>query len=391
MKRVLTTARMVTTEAKMVTEAMVEIVEGSAKMQYNQKEAVFYNKVQVFNRDTSIQVIRLFAETLNRERKDKYERKLQNYRNQLLNPNAETSQGKNMMAREPFPPPAGVSILDALAATGLRSVRYCKEITNGDGAPPLLRSMVINDLSPDATKAAMANCISNGVDLNTVQIETRDATSLMYEHREPNLNFDVIDLDPYGTACPFIDSAVQAISDGGLLIVTCTDSPVLSGNYPEVCFAKYGCMPVKAKYHSEMSLRILLNALETAANRYKRYVVPWLSLSVDFYVRVFVRVFESPSEVKNSSFKRCMLFQSTQCPSFYLQVCLKMYLYVPLYIYLVCTSIYHYVPLYTCTFSLLGSPRVNGRTIRRPSHERKVKRSRRKRKARMREIPWGLM
>lgn len=179
--------------------------------------------------------------------------------------------------------------------------------------------MIINDLLEDATKAAMANCIANDVDLNMVKIETRDATSLMYEHRDPSMNFDVIDLDPYGTACPFIDSAVQAVSDGGLLIVTCTDSPVLSGNYPEVCFAKYGCMPVKAKFHSEMSLRILLNALETAANRYKRYIVPWLSLSVDFYVRVFVRVFESPVEVKNSSFKRSMLFKSTMCPSFYLQ------------------------------------------------------------------------
>ena len=275
-------------------EAMVEIVEGSAKMLYNQKEAVFYNKVQVFNRDTSIQVIRLFAETLIRERKDKYEKKLARYKEQQ---SLEQPNKGSVMTREPFPPPEGISILDALAATGLRSVRYCKEISNGPDQPPLIRSMTINDLLEDATKAAMTNCISNGVDMTTVKIETRDATSLMYEHRDPTMNFDVIDLDPYGTACPFIDSAVQAISDGGLLIVTCTDSPVLSGNYPEVCFAKYGTMPVKAKFHSEMSLRILLNALETAANRYKRYIVPWLSLSVDFYVRVFVRVFESPAEV----------------------------------------------------------------------------------------------
>jgi hypothetical protein len=86
-----------------------------------------------------------------------------------------------------------------------------------------------------------------------------------------------------------------------------------------VCFAKYGSMSLKVKCHSEMSLRILLNALETAANRYKRYIVPWVSLSIDFYVRVFVRVYESPAEVKNSMFKRSMLYHSTQCPAFYLQ------------------------------------------------------------------------
>lgn len=55
----------------------------------------------------------------------------------------------------------------------------------------------------------------------------------MYQHRE-NKSFDVIDLDPYGTAAPFIDAAVQSVSDGGLLCVTCTDLAVLAGtNYPE--------------------------------------------------------------------------------------------------------------------------------------------------------------
>ena len=45
---------------------------------------------------------------------------------------------------------------------------------------------------------------------------------LMYGHREAHNRFDVIDLDPYGTACPFLDSAVQAVANGGLLCVTCT-------------------------------------------------------------------------------------------------------------------------------------------------------------------------
>lgn len=102
--------------------------------------------------------------------------------------------------------------------------------------------------------------------------------------------------------------------------MTCTDMTVLSGNYPEVCFAKYGTMPLKApKYVHEMSLRILLHAIDTAANRYKKHIVPWLSLSVDFYVRVFVRVYESPAEVKRSCLKRGMVYQSTQCASFYVQ------------------------------------------------------------------------
>ena len=72
-----------------------------------------------------------------------------------------------------------------------------------------------------------------------------------------------------------------------MICVTSTDMTVLSGNYPEVCFAKYGAMPTKAKHLHEFALRVLLHALETSATRYQRHVVPVLSLSVDFYIRIF--------------------------------------------------------------------------------------------------------
>ena len=47
-------------------------------------------------------------------------------------------------------------------------------------------------------------------------------------------------------------------------------------------------------------IRIFLSSLETHANRYKRYIVPLLSSCIDFYIRVFVQVFTSPSQVKRS-------------------------------------------------------------------------------------------
>lgn len=97
----------------------------------------------------------------------------------------------------------GISLLDGLAATGLRSVRYLKEI-------PGIRQMIVNDISVAATKTAQENFVANGVfDPNKVRIENKDATLLMYEHRDPLEHFDVIDIDPYGTAAPFLDSAVQ--------------------------------------------------------------------------------------------------------------------------------------------------------------------------------------
>ena len=35
--------------------------------------------------------------------------------------------------------------------------------------------------------------------------------------------YDVVDLDPYGSPSHFLDSAVQSVAEGGLLMVTATD------------------------------------------------------------------------------------------------------------------------------------------------------------------------
>ena len=43
-------------------------------------------------------------------------------------------------------------------------------------------------------------------------------SSLMYNHRSERNRVDVVDLDPYGTAAPFIDAAVQCVTDGGKLL-----------------------------------------------------------------------------------------------------------------------------------------------------------------------------
>lgn len=37
----------------------------------------------------------------------------------------------------------------------------------------------------------------------------------MYQHKAAKEQFDVIDLDPYGSPSVFLDAAVQAVSEGG--------------------------------------------------------------------------------------------------------------------------------------------------------------------------------
>lgn len=87
----------------------------------------------------------------------------------------------------------------------------------------------------------------------------------MYRHRDRRVQFDVVDIDPYGSANIFMDTAVQAVQDGGLICITCTDLAVLAGSKPLACFAKYGIMPHRAKYCHEMVQPLASLSLWTAS------------------------------------------------------------------------------------------------------------------------------
>ncbi|KAJ3491602.1 hypothetical protein NLJ89_g11324 [Agrocybe chaxingu] len=320
-------------------------------------DEAFLNPVQEFNRDTSIACIRVWSEELNRTKEERWgmmqlrksQKKPKSGKAKSAAEEISTSTSSDVMAVDPSEKqvvddsvaerpstsstncpaykPYKFTILEALSATGLRSIRYAKEI-------PLVKYVIANDLSPAAVEVMKRNILLNGLleDSSTaeqsiskapqgkIQVNEGDACTLMYNHREEKKRVDVVDLDPYGTAAPFIDSAVQAVADGGLLCVTCTDLSVLATtNFPEKCFSNYGGVPVKAEYCHEAALRLVLHTISTSAGRYGRYIEPLLSLSIDFYVRLFIRVHSSPMEVKKALVKNSTFYVCTTCQSYYEQ------------------------------------------------------------------------
>lgn len=208
-------------------------------------------------------------------------------------------------------------ICEALAASGLRAIRYAKEL--GDA----VSKIIANDADRSAVSAMQRNSKYNGaVPEAKILPQHDDARMLLMRHERC---FDVVDIDPYGSPNVFLEPAVQAVNEGGLLCVTATDMAVLCGSSGEACWAKYGSYPVKGKYCHEYAVRTLLHAIEAAANKYKRYIVPVMSLSIDFYVRVFARVYTSPSKVKLSGCKMSYVYQSSGCDSFYMQPVARMH------------------------------------------------------------------
>ncbi|OJZ92958.1 hypothetical protein ASPFODRAFT_40455 [Aspergillus luchuensis CBS 106.47] len=293
-----------------------------------QSQSVFYNPIQQFNRDLSVLAIRAYGEHLLALKKQKAEKRKQKAaasdlakgkkrKREEVDVKEQTEdqtqgQGNPTTAQQAEQDTApSFTILDALSATGLRALRYASEI-------PFTSCVVANDLSPSAIESMKTNIKYNSLG-EKIRPNTGDARAYMYSLLNQQANtptvenhlgkFDVIDLDPYGSAAPFMDAAVQGVKDGGLLCVTCTDAGVwASYGYPEKSFALYGGIPVKGPHCHEGGLRLILHGLAASAAKYGLAIEPLLSLSIDFYARVFVRVHRSPAEVKYISGNMMMVY-----------------------------------------------------------------------------------
>ncbi|QHN83762.1 probable tRNA (guanine(26)-N(2))-dimethyltransferase 2 isoform X2 [Arachis ipaensis] len=336
------------------------IKEGEAEILMHAKNEVFYNKTQVNNRDISITVLREFISrreqeheaTLSKRKKgtqkatenESVKEEAEDVPRETPSENHESNgkcEGEENTSPEELEACSSVKgsakiaedcssageqtdltegkghvelkpprVLEALSASGLRSLRYAREV-EGIGQVVALDNDIVS------VEACRRNIKFNGsVAISKVESHHVDARVYMLTHPK---EFDVVDLDPYGSPSVFLDSAVQSVADGGILMCTATDMAVLCGANGEVCYSKYGSYPLRGKYCHEMALRILLASIESHANRYKRYIVPVLSVQMDFYVRVFVRIYTSASAMKNTPLKLSYVYQCTGCDSFHLQ------------------------------------------------------------------------
>lgn len=280
---------------------MAAVQEGLAEVEGPEGSQVFYNKAQVVNRDLSILAMRWLRRTL----RDESERGVLPRGKRHAGSLASTRGSPLLPLLSGEERPEGLRVLEGMAATGLRGIRYAKEV-EGVGV------VVANDTDERAVKAITENARRNNV-AGTVVASHGDCRELAIEH---DGLFEAVDVDPYGSPSHLLESAIQGVAEGGMLMATATDLPVLCGNSPEVCWTKYGSFSFRAKYHHEQAVRILLNAINAHAARLRRVVVPVLSACVDFYARIFVRVYTSKSGTKASPLRESMIAQCVGCDTF---------------------------------------------------------------------------
>ncbi len=169
-------------------------------------------------------------------------------------------------------------ICDSLSGIGARAVRYAKEISNAG-------EILINDRSSEAVDFIEKNIKLNNLE-NTRAVQ-EDANKLLSNHRP---RFHMIDLDPFGSPIPFLDSTFTAISRRGIIHVTATDTGPLNGAYRNACIRRYNAYPLRNSFSSEIGLRIMIGAVQRRAVAYDLALRPILSHSTQHYFRSHFKV-----------------------------------------------------------------------------------------------------
>ncbi len=198
---------------------------------------VFFNPQAELNRDISVSVIQVFQK---------------HFKNKL-------------------------TVCDALAGTGIRGLRYAKEVKG-------IKKVVLNDKNPIAVKLIKKNIKENKL-TRKCKVSKEDANILLRKNV-----FNVIDIDPFGSPVNFLDSAARSIYHKGFLAVTATDQAPLCGTYPLTCFKKYGIISLKTDFFAELGMRILISHIILTLSKKDKAFFPLLVHSTKHYFRVFGKI-----------------------------------------------------------------------------------------------------
>jgi tRNA (guanine26-N2/guanine27-N2)-dimethyltransferase len=206
------------------------------------KAPVFYNPVMELNRDLAVLAFQAYQRMANRE----------------------------------------ISICEPLTSTGVRAVRLATEVAG-------VKQIVAGDINTRAYQLAEHNVHLNGLE-DCVTIKHEEANCLLSCHGAPKKRFDVVDIDPFGSPVPYLDSAVRALRNKGFLAATATDLAPLCGVHAKACVRKYGGKPLRTEYCHELAVRLLAGCVATVAAKHDIGVRVVFSHSTDHYIRVYAQI-----------------------------------------------------------------------------------------------------
>ncbi len=206
------------------------------------KAPVFYNPVMEFNRDVSVLAFKAYQHMVNHE----------------------------------------ITICEPFTSQGIRGIRFAAEV---DGVSKVLAS----DISTKALELAKHNVELNKLE-EKITLKHKDANCVLSNYASPKKRFDIVDIDPFGTPVPYLDSAFRALKNNGLLAATATDLAPLCGVHAKACVRKYTGKPLRTEYCQELAVRLLANCMASVAAKHDIGIRILFSHSSDHYIRVYAQI-----------------------------------------------------------------------------------------------------
>ena len=123
-----------------------------------------------------------------------------------------------------------------------------------------------------------------------VTVKHKDANCVLSCNASPKKRFDIIDVDPFGTPAPYLDSALRAIRNNGLLASTATDLAPLCGVHAKACIRKYGGRPLRTEYCHELAVRLLAGCTAILAAKHDIGIQVVFSHSSEHYIRLYAQI-----------------------------------------------------------------------------------------------------
>ena len=206
------------------------------------KAPVFYNPVMEFNRDLTVLAFKAYQHTVNHE----------------------------------------ITICEPFTSQGIRGIRFAAEVEG-------VKNVLLSDISTQAIEVADYNIKLNKLE-DKITLKHKEANHTLSSNASPKKRFDIVDIDPFGTPVPYLDSAFRALKNKGLLAATATDLAPLCGVHAKACVRKYGGKPLRAEYCHELAVRLLAGCMASLAAKHDIGIRILFSHSSDHYIRVYAQV-----------------------------------------------------------------------------------------------------
>ncbi len=175
------------------------------------------------------------------------------------------------------------SFADSLTGTGARGIRVAKEVSSID-------QVFLNDINSKALEFAKKSAKMNDVEGKCVFSRSEVCSFLASRVQNDGERFDFLDVDPFGSPSDFVDCAIRAAKDGGLVSLTATDSAVLCGVYPRVALRKYLGLSLRTDYCHEVGMRLLYGLASQTAMRLETGIEPMFCHHDMHYFRIYFSV-----------------------------------------------------------------------------------------------------